>query len=776
MKKNYTIVTDDEALSRLEAHIDAFYFFSFDTETTGLNTRKDKVIGFSICGEAGTAFYVPLLSWNKTFHCLQPVFVDERKFYELLIKLSRKELLMWNGSFDVRIVKSNFKLDLAPSLFADIMLMKHTVEEEGDFTLKGTAVELGQAIGLGDHQNAANEEQIALKANVAANGGSTTKANFEMYKADLDVMGPYACADADITFRLAEYYRQKIDEEGLDSFFYDKEVMPLYKGVTIKMEEKGIRLDLPKIHAVRAAIVKDMAHLEEGILAQLNELMEVQEWKRRRAAELYPPKNSGSFAQAVCEYYNLPLPKTPAGKYSLTAKSILNLPDGPGKSFLLHGIVGELGESPLESALEVVPLKEFSWKLFCDAGRDKINISSKQQMGQIVFDCLGVKPLSRTDKGAPQFDDDLIDHLHTKHGFGWARDLSNYNKLVKILGTYIDRFLEAQEDGYYYFNYKQHGTVSGRYSGDAQQMPRPKEDGELDEIVLKYVNQIRTFFIADEGRVFIDCDYESLEPHTFAHISGDEGLRDIFRKGHDFYSSIAIPTENLQGVSADKKAPNYLGKVNKPARQGAKAYALGIPYGMEEYALHKTLNCPKKEAADKIAGYLGGFPELAAWMERSEEFVKRHGYIRTESGRIRHLPKVKEIYDRHGDKILDWKYRNKLAMKMAQTMPLEAAKKTVTNIYRDYKNGLNNAKNVQVQGLGASIVNAACIAITKKFEELGIDGYVCAQIHDQAIFDVPEGEVEVCKKIVQDLMENTTKLSIPLKAPPAVAKNWKEGH
>lgn len=1123
MIKDYTIVTDELSLAKLYAHLEEHEFFAFDTETTGLNTRRDKVIGLSVSGKIGKAFYVPLFSWNKTFHCLRPVFVTEAEFLKILVKLKAKELLTWNGSFDVRITKSNFGIDLTDSLMADVMLMKHTVQEEGDFRLKETAIELAEELGLGDAETAANEEQLRLKENVIANGGVWLKSNKEMYKADLEVMGPYACfapksahvtlsdgsckfiedvqvgdvvishtgnrrkvydilnqhycgsiydlefevgrkisnvtsyhpflvlnqttlieewkkaedirendllvrpnfnidksndidetndsdfwwlfglyqaegyirvqgntrylvftvhqneadfvsgvlnrkdlkfsvvkkkgskacditvtstvlgkrfldlsggkfkchekkisedcfahlinskedclaflsgifdgdacyrykgkthnyclsitspslintvdmlltnlrinstrgsyepsktskgrivarkrryaitvfsneceflfkysqfkkfeknneynlsfkkyvrvsrikkhhyegpvhnievevdhsyiangiishncADADLTLRIADYYRQNLEDEGLEEFFFDKEVMPLYKLVTIPMEDHGVKLDMPLILATKEAIIKDMAQLEERILMQLDALEEVQEWKKRKAAEMYPPKNTGAFAQEVCRNQGMELPLTQSGKYSLSAKYIEKHYNCIGKTFLQTG-----------TGLTQEEIEHISWCLFVENDHHKININSKLQLGQIVFNCLGIKPLSKTPKGVPQFDDDLIQHLVDVHKLDWASDLSNYNKLVKISSTYIDRFLEAQEDGYYYFSYKQHGTISGRYSGDAQQMPRPKEEEELDPVVLKYNNLVRSFFIADEGRVFIDDDYESLEPHTFAHVSGDEKIRDIFRMGHDFYSTIAIVMENIQGVSADKKAPNYLGKVDKPRRQAAKPPSLGIPYGMEAYALGKTLGISTAEAQKKIDGYRGGFPSLSNWMDTSEEFVKEHGFIKTEAGRIRHLPRVREIYKKHGDSLLDWRYRNDLIIKLARKMPIpfneakQEAKKLVTNMYRDYKNGLNNAKNFQIQGLAASIVNAACIAIAKEFKKRGIDGYVCAQIHDQAIFNVAKSQVEEAKKIIQELMENTTKLSIPLKAPPSVAMNWKEGH
>jgi DNA polymerase-1 len=310
--------------------------------------------------------------------------------------------------------------------------------------------------------------------------------------------------------------------------------------------------------------------------------------------------------------------------------------------------------------------------------------------------------------------------------------------------------------------------VSGRYGSDAQQLPRPKEEGDGDPIVVEYTNLVRAFFISGEGNTFIDCDYESLEPHVFAHVSGDDGLKDIFRNNWDFYSTIAIKTEKLAQYSPDKKAENFLRKHAPKLRNKAKAYALGIPYGMGAYALGLTLNISRKEAQVLIDGYLDGFPELRKWMEGSEAHAREHGYVKTQTGRIRHLDKVKKIYDTLGESIMDWNVRKLLEK--------QYGKEKVLNIYRDYVNGVNNAKNVQIQGLSASIVNRAAIAINRELKKRGLNGWVCAQIHDQIVTEVPEEHAEECAKIVQDCMENTTKISIKLKAPPAISHNWRDGH
>lgn len=755
-KKNYTLIDHDLKLHQALQHIRSSDFLSFDTETTGLNVRKDKVIGFSFCGKIGTSYYYPLFKWDTANQKLVEVMSLENGLM-LLSELSLKGLLMWNASFDIRITRNNLGIDLLESLVADVMLMKHTLAEEGDFSLKGCAVIYQSRLGM-DMETAANQEQIELKENIIKNGGSVTKDNYELYKADLDVIARYANADADLTLKLATLFIADIEDEGMEEFFYDEEVMPLYRDVTIKLEDSPIKLDLPLIQSTKINIEKDLIDLENKIINALFSTKEGDSWLKSKCEESFPIKNSGNFAQKVAQFYDLPLPRGANGKFSMSKKELEKLRDSDAKEFLINGSTSFIKNN----------IDEIRKSLWLDIqGGKLINISSKHQMGDLVFNHMGIKPLSKTKKGNPQFDDTMLQHVADK-GHEWAILLGDYNKLTKIKGTYIDRFLDNHEDGYFYFYYKQHGTISGRYGSDAQQLPRVKEDGELSPMVLEYSNLVRSFFIADQGRIFIDCDYESLEPHTFAHVSNEDLLRDIFRKGHDFYSTIAIQTEKLNKVSPDKKAENYLGKIDKPRRQSAKAYSLGIPYGMTPYALSKALDISLKEAEVLYNGYLDGFPNLKQWMEDSKLQAQAMGYIKTETGRIRHLPKVKELYSRHEDKLLDWKYRKSIEKRFG--------KEYVQTMYRDYKNGVNNARNFQIQGLAASIVNRAAIACNREFIRKGINAWVCAQIHDQLIFDCPIDKVEECKKIIQYCMENTTKLSLQLKAPPSVATNWKESH
>lgn len=752
VKKDYKIVLTSEQRKEIRDHIETTTEIAFDTETNSKNPRKCRMIGFSVSGELGVSYYYPTYRWNN--EKLEPIQENLDECESLLNLLKGKKLIMWNASFDTQVIRSNFDIDLVSSLWVEGMVLKHIISEEGLFGLKPTGIEVQDHIGL-DVEEAANREQLELYANIEKNGGSITKTNLELYKSDLEVLGPYACADADLTRRIVFYYLGEIKKQNLEKFFFEDEVMPLYREVTIPMEANGVKIDMDLILESKEEIEKDIVYLREKVLDTFWEMEEFQQWLTDTAVAKFPAKKTGNFGQMVVKQYELDLPKTAKGAYRLGKSVVGKLPDSEVKEFLL-GNTNEIEGSD-----------NISRELWIKSNKGTVNVSSKPQMSAIAFKYLGITPLAKTDKGKPKFDVTLLESA-ANDGHEWAKVLYNYNRLIKIRGTYIDRFLNSHEDGYYFFSYKQHGTISGRYGSDAQQLPRPVEEGQEDEIVLKYNNRIRKFFISGEGRVFIDCDYESLEPHVFAHISGDQKLIDIFNKGHDFYSTIAITAEGLDEYSSDKKAENYLGKLNKQKRQTAKSYALGIPYGMGDYALGKTLDIPTEDAKELIDNYLGTYPELKRWMDRSKKLAQTQGFIQSEDGRIRHLPRVADLHSRHKDSLLDFRYRNKLSKSYDRDKINEA--------YRDYKNGLNNSRNFQVQSKSASIVNKAAIAINRRFKKENIDAYCCAQVHDQLIMNAPKNKAEYCKEIIQDLMENTTKLSLKLKAPPELAVNWSEGH
>lgn len=766
-EKNYVTVTTRETFEEMVRHISEHETIAFDTETNSLNPRKGSIIGFSVSAKEGVGYYMPTMIWNG--ESLIDAEISGKSCHDLakftMKKLMGKKIIAHNFSFDGKFVKNFYDVDLISSLHCDTILLAHTLNEEGPgfffgkpFGLKEIAMAIQSHIGI-DVKTSANEEQVKLKESIKKNGGSITKENYEIWKADLEVLSEYAAADTDLTLRIYNHYLKQLESEGLTEFFFSDEVMPLYKEVTIRMEESGVSLDMPLLIKSSEDISKDMDKYADLVTRELIQDDRVKKWIVDRAKEEFPPTNKGQFVQKLIAHFDLDIPKSEkTGKYNVNNTQILSLPDHEIKPFLVDGNESQLSEKVVNQICVSL------WKETNDG--HYFNIQSKDQLGQIVFDAMGFKPSSFTAKGKPQFDDDYVQEL--AKDYEWAKNLRIYNRLLKIKSTYIDRFLYGQEGGKYYPYYKQHATVSGRYGSDMQQLPRPKEDGDDDEVVLHYNNLVRAFLIPEDGYLFIDDDYTSLEPSVFAHVSGDQGLIDIFKNNWDFYSTIAIKTEGYTEYSPDKNAPNFLRKHLPKVRNKAKAYALGIPYGMSAYALGKNIGVSTKEAKILVDGYLNGFPELKKWMETSREFAKKNGYIKTQVGRIRHLPKVKKIYDNIGDAILDWNIKKDLER--------EFGVEEVKRVSRDYTNGLNNAMNVQIQGLAASIVNRAAIAINRELIKKGIKGYVIANVHDQIIVEVEEGRAKEAAEIVQDKMENTTKLKVPLFAEPHIAKNMRDGH
>ena len=777
LEKKYYTVQDSETLKLMFQHIQESEVIAVDTETSGLNPRKNKIVGWSLSGDEGIGFYIPTLVWNFEKDELELQTIDgtstETISKNLLKALKGKKLVFHNASFDVQFIKNYFGVDLLPDVWVDTGLLVHTVYEEGafgfgnPFGLKSIAIMNQEALGL-DVEKAANEEQIELKESIKRNGGSVTKESFEIYKADLNVLSKYASADTDLTLRICNLYLGKLKEENLWDFFFEEEVMPIYREVTVPMEAYGVDLDVDLIEKIHAEIVEDQKKNKEIVMKSLLDISEVKEWVVATAYENFPPSHKGNWAQRLVERYSIPLPKSEkTGKYSLTQKNIeafepSNEKEEKVKQFLLTGDVEIIDE------LERARLSMAMWKESNDG--DYINIQSKKHLGEIVFDYMGIEPkvaASATKSGRAKFDMDMVKDLAKE--YPWAENLRIYNKLLKIKSTYVDRFRDRQEDGRYYFYFKQNGTVSGRYGSDAQQLPKPLEPGEDAPVIEKYVNIVRAFLVAGNGRKVIDADYESLEPHCFASVTGDIKLQEIFNNGWDFYSTVAIQTEKLEGVSPDKKADNYLKKLDPIKRNKAKAYSLGIAYGMEAYALKMTLGVDQKTAEGLIKGYLDGFPQLKEWRENSRRQVKDHGFIKNYVGRVRHLPRVKKIYEKFGDRMMDWRFRKELEAQYGKDQVIKA--------YRDYRNGLNNCLNFQLQSLAAAVVNRAALMINRKAEELGIDAKVQAQVHDQLIINVDEKDAEMFAPIVQDIMQKTTQLpGVTLKAPPEISDNWRDGH
>jgi DNA polymerase I-like protein with 3'-5' exonuclease and polymerase domains len=746
------IIRSETDLYKAENLLRNSLYWTYDIETSGLNPRKDQLIGFGCCNPNNL---------SDKFYIITKEFVDgklitlisDEALKPILQKLEKLRLIMHNGSFDTRFTIHQLNTDLRPALYCDTMLLQHTINEN----LFSYALKTLAATYFGDQEK---DAQADMLASIKSNGGSEK----EYYKANSTVLATYALKDVELTARLFNLLSPQLKSRGLEDFFYKDEVMPLYSNVTINMELKGVPVDVQLLQQTKTEISLDIEQLEAEIQAAIAPKLDLfNDWYFNR--DEFKVKMSGQFLQTLAEQIApSDWPKTDSGSHSFS-EAAFKPKKKKGSIDLSHLLEHDLyayysGKKRVPEALATT-IKQ---KMYASTGQlYAFNLQSTDHLKRLFFTKLQEEPLSKTPTGQPQINDDFLEKMATK--YNWAAKLRTYNKLNKIKGTYVEGTLEKSEDGIFYPNFYQHKTVSGRYGSNLQQLSRPMEPGQAEDVVIKYNNRIRKFFIAGPNHKIIGADYSSLEPMVFAHVSNDEGLRNIFRNGLDFYSLIAIQTEGLTDYSPDKKAPNYLGKLNKQARQKAKAYCLSVPYGSTPYALSKTLEIGEEEARLLYNKYLDAFPELKKWMQESVNFVKENGYMKTESGRIRNFPQLKSLLKKYSG--IDMTNALEVWKEFHDTPASYTQAKSDASII---KNCLNNSRNIQIQGLGASIVNRAAIAVANRLKEYN-NAYIFANVHDEMLIRCKEEDVEEVSKIIQHHMENTYKISVNLIAEPSVGNN-----
>lgn len=254
---------------------------AYDLETTGLDTRKDMVIGIAI-GTGTEAFYVCHQHYNSTTKGYDQ-FISKQMLAPLFEKLLRKRLISFNGSFDVRFTRHYFGVDLAPALWSEVQLARHTNNENDDpwVGLKAIAVSIYGA--------EAAQESKDLTESILKNGGQAG----HVWLGDLDLVTKYAAQDALLTARLNAHYLQGVESQGLNKLYFEDEVMPLYKFVTVDLEDVGIKLDLPKIIQAQEEIQRDMLSLETQIRSLIAPyLIDFERWYLEKTVEV---KRSGGF-------------------------------------------------------------------------------------------------------------------------------------------------------------------------------------------------------------------------------------------------------------------------------------------------------------------------------------------------------------------------------------------------------------------------------------------------------------------------------------------------
>jgi DNA polymerase I len=359
------------------------------------------------------------------------------------------------------------------------------------------------------------------------------------------------------------------------------------------------------------------------------------------------------------------------------------------------------------------------------AGR-AFNIGSPKQLGEILFDEMGLPGGKKTKTGAWVTDADVLEGLAAE-GHALPRTIVDWRTLSKLRSTYTEALQAAinPKTGRVHTSFAMAVAQTGRLSSsdpNLQNIPVRTEEGR----------KIREAFIADEGNVLVSADYSQIELRILAHMADIPALKDAFQKGLDIH---AMTASEMFGVPIEGMDPMV--------RRQAKAINFGIIYGISGFGLARQLGIPQGEAAEYIKTYFKRFPGIRAYMDETKAFAKDTGYVQTAFGRKIHLEAIRS--------------------------------KGPAKAFAE-----RQAINAPIQGSAADVIKRAMIRMPEALAKAGLKARMLLQVHDELIFECPEAEAGTLIKLAQDTMQGAAmpalNLSVPLVVDARAASNWAEAH
>lgn len=354
-------------------------------------------------------------------------------------------------------------------------------------------------------------------------------------------------------------------------------------------------------------------------------------------------------------------------------------------------------------------IEEVSQRIYDYAGRE-FNINSPKQLSEVLFDELELPQIKKRSTAI-----DILEKLQGLHPI--IDEIMSQRKYQKLFSTYADglqKFISSE--GRIHTIYHQTKTQTGRLSST---------DPNLQNISVRdeEAREVRKAFVADKDSVLMAFDYSQVELRILAHMAKEEKLILAFKKGLDIHSQTA-------------KDIFELSHVEKGDRHKAKAVNFGIIYGISDYGLSEQLQIPVSEAKDYIDKYLKTYPGIKKYMEKTVEFCKKEGYVKTLINRRREIPEI-----------------------------------TSSN-YMVRQFGQRAAMNAPIQGSAADLIKIAMVRIANRIKAENLASKMILQVHDELIFNVVNSEVEIMKNIVSEEMNHAMTLDVPLISDGSLAKDW----
>ena len=356
------------------------------------------------------------------------------------------------------------------------------------------------------------------------------------------------------------------------------------------------------------------------------------------------------------------------------------------------------------------------------AGR-KFNVGSPKQLGEILFDEMGLEGGKKGKTGAYATGADVLEDLATEHDLP-ARVL-DWRALSKLKSTYTDALQDHidPDTGRVHTSYVQTGANTGRLAStdpNLQNIPVRSEEGR----------RIREAFVAEPGNVLVSLDYSQIELRILAHVADLPAMKEAFKEGQDIH---AMTASEMFDVPMDEMTPEI--------RRQAKAINFGVIYGISGFGLARNLRIPRSDAQGFIDRYFERFPGIKAYMDDTVGFAKEHGFVQTLFGRKIHTPEISAKGPRAG-----------------------FAKRA--------------AINAPIQGTAADIIRRAMVRMPGAIE--GQPAKMLLQVHDELIFEVAEDATDKLIDTAREVMEGAAlpavKVDVPLIVDAGQGANWAEAH
>jgi DNA polymerase-1 len=350
------------------------------------------------------------------------------------------------------------------------------------------------------------------------------------------------------------------------------------------------------------------------------------------------------------------------------------------------------------------------------------NLGSPKQIGEIFFGKLGLPVVKKTATGAPSTDEEVLEKL--AEDFPLPAKILEHRGLAKLKGTYTDKLaqLAHPRTGRVHTHYAQAVAVTGRLSSN---------DPNLQNIPIRTAEgrRVREAFIAPSGHVIASADYSQIELRIMAHISGDAALLLAFHDGMDVHRATAA---EVFGVPTSQ--------VSSEQRRYAKVINFGLIYGMSAFGLAKSLGIDNTAAKNYIERYFQRFSGVKQYMDDTRQQAKAKGYVETVFGRRLYLP---EINSPNGPR----------------------------------RSGAERAAiNAPMQGTAADLIKMSMNEVQRVLDAEGRKTKMIMQVHDELVFEVPEGEVDWLRREIPRIMAGVAKLKVPLLAEVGVGPNWDKAH